>query len=74
VGLSIGDPDVRMRRPIVDRWTVNYDYIFSRYLFLSSVNISFIKCLLSLMLLCLCQMRLYEMTKYIYEYVVCFAQ
>jgi hypothetical protein len=33
VGLSIGDPDVRMRGPVVDRWAVNYNYIFSRYHF-----------------------------------------
>ena len=31
-GLSMGDPNVRVRRPVVDRWTVSYNYISRKHI------------------------------------------
>jgi hypothetical protein len=54
VGLSIGDPNFRMKIPTFDRWTVNYNYIFRKYLS-SSLNVLYTDCLFSLKVLCLYQ-------------------
>lgn len=55
VGLSIGDPNVRVKIPTFDRWRVNYNYIFRKYIS-SSLNVLYTNCLVSLKVLCLYQM------------------
>ena len=62
VGLGRGHPDFRVRHPVVDRWTVNYNYIFRKYL-VSSLNVLYTNCLFFLKVLCLYQLMLLRKAK-----------